>query len=168
MQHYEICNHLQQPLSIMDRMKKFNEKNDPFEIIDYENGLFGLLLNVHAEGLNQRFGQFAFDRFAFECEEEPKTKDGSYTHGNGYEWEAVFKYALQSDPKLPYVTFDSEAGMFCCRSNAFEILEELGNKFKAFCDDKSHFAQLVIQALSEKYDSGLEFKSQNKERKTVL
>lgn len=168
MQHYEKCNHPQQPQNIADRMKNFNHKNDPFEIIDYKNGKFGLLLTVHAEGLNRKFGQFAFDRFAFECEEEPKTKDGSYTHGNGYEWEAVFKYALRSDPILPYVTFDSEAGMFCCRSNAFEVLEELGNKFKAFCDEKKHFAQLVIQALSEKYDVDLEFKAQNKERKTEL
>lgn len=92
--YLEACIQRYQSLNIGDRLEKFNQKNDPFWIIDYENGKFGMLLSVHAKGPNQEFGQFAFDRFAFECGEKPKTKDGFYTHGNGYEWEAVFKHAL--------------------------------------------------------------------------
>lgn len=55
--------------------------------------------------------------------------------------------------------------MFCCRSDNFEVLEELGNTFRAICDDEPRFEQLVFQALSQKY--GLSFESASKEEHDV-
>ena len=91
----------------------------------------------------------AFNAYAEEIG-DPVTEDGQfYTHGNGYEWETVFRKAFADEPNLSKIYFDCEAGGFFCYADSLSLMEDLGSRFKAMIDDTEGFANLVSSALKE-------------------
>ena len=133
-----------------NRIHEMNRKLEPFSLSDYGNGEYGLSLPfTFLEEPYDNYGQEAFNRFAEEHGESVKDQYGLYTHGNGYEWERVFRTAFQDKPELKNVTFDCEAGGFYCYSHSLTILEHLGMEFKSICENETEFQPLVEKALSE-------------------
>ena len=78
-------------MNIEQRIKAFNRANPPFYLVEHDDGTFSLCLAFSfLRGKYAGFGQDAFNQYAKQIG-EPVKEDGFYTHGNGYEWESVFK-----------------------------------------------------------------------------
>lgn len=135
--------------SLESRIYEMNRKLEPFSLSDYGNGQYGLSLPfTFLQEPYDNYGQKAFDQYAKGHGEPVKDRYGLYTHGNGYEWEQVFRTAFQEKPELENVTFDCEAGGFYCYSHSLSTLEHLGMEFKAICENGPEFQSLVEKALS--------------------
>lgn len=133
--------------SIKDRIQAFNDENEPFYIVDHEDGQYSLCLCfMYAEG---DYCQEAFDRYAREIGDEPRDERGFYTHGSGYEWEAAFKKAFENDEKLKDFDFDSEGDGFYCYCRDLSTLEDFGRRFKAICEDTEKFTPIVSAGIKE-------------------
>ena len=146
----ENCN-----VSVNERIEKFNHENEPFELMDFENGQFSLgLFLCNDSGPYKDYCQEAFDQYAISADEEV-TEGASSTHGSGYDWEIVFKKAFEREQALDEIEFDCEAGGFYCYSDKLEILENLGQRFRKMCDDKEKFKKLVVEALTVSYQEEL-------------
>ncbi len=131
------------------RIARFYEQNAPFYLVDHENGQYSLCLPFSfLPDEYGNFGQDAFNRYAEEIG-DPVMKNGMYTHGSGYEWESVFKKAFDNDDNIRRIHFDCEAGGFFCYADDLSLLEDFGSRFKAICEDRDGFAQLVSSALKE-------------------
>lgn len=126
-----------------------NRANPPFYLVDHDDGTFSLCLAFSfLRGKYAGFGQDAFNQYARQIG-EPAKEDGFYTHGNGYEWEIVFKKAFEEAPNINKIRFDCEAGGFFCYSRDLSVLEDLGGRFRKICLDKEEFPELVCTALEE-------------------
>lgn len=133
-----------------EKIKEINEKIEPFYISRYDNGDFGLILPfTFLDGEYENYRQEAFNKYA-EANGEPAKEDGLYTHGNGYEWEYVFKAAFEKVNGIENIDFDCEAGGFYAYSSDFSLMERLAVAFKKLCDDEPKFNELVSQALTKK------------------
>ena len=95
------------------------------------------------------FGQDAFNAYAKEIG-DPITQNGLYTHGNGYEWEAVFRKAFEDDPALASISFDSEAGGFFCNGKDVDAMVSLGTRFRQLVLEPERFKTIVPPALRER------------------
>lgn len=101
------------------------------------------------EGEHKNFGQEAFDRYALEIG-DPVMDGGMFTHGTGYEWQAVFEKAFEGDPESGSIDYDCEVGGFFCYAKSLSVLEDLGARFRAVCMDEEKFTELVSTALKER------------------
>lgn len=131
------------------QIQKFNLENEPFFIMDFENGRFGLGLSFpFLKPPYANYGQTAFNAYAVQSGHTP-VRDGMFVRGSGYDWDEVFQKAFEGDPQLGRIEFDSEAGGFYCRSRDLSALIDLGSRFKAICEDEQSFEELVCTALKE-------------------
>ena len=136
-------------MDIRQQVKKFDEENKPFYMVDHGDGEYSLCLPLSSlKGEYSDFGQEAFNQYAVRAG-EPVTDGRFYTHGDGYEWEYVFEKAFEGEENLKKISFDCEAGGFFCYSNDFEILAEYGRRFREICMKEQEFTELVCSALSE-------------------
>lgn len=116
--------------------------------MDHDNGEFSLCLAVSfLKGPYADYGQEAFNAYAEEMGEPVADKYGMYTHGNGYEWEAAFKKAFESDPNIGQIKFDCEAGGFFCYTNNLSALKDFGSRFKTLVEDTGKFTQVVSEGI---------------------
>ena len=129
-------------------IRRFDEACAPFHIVD-ENGRYSLHLPLaFLSGEYEDFCQEAFNRYAKEIG-DPVTKRGLHTHGNGFEWEIVFRKAFENDKNLSQLQFDCEPGGFFCYAKNLKTLAKFGYRFRAICDDPERFAELVREGLNE-------------------
>lgn len=137
-------------MDIEQRINKFNRENPPFYIVDHENGKYSLCLPfTFFEGEYENYGQEAFNRYALEIG-DPVMDGRMFTHGSGYEWQAVFEKAFEGDPESGGIDYDCEAGGFFCYAESLSVLEDFGARFRAVCMDGEKFAELVSTALKER------------------
>lgn len=129
-------------------IKDFNETNQPFYIVDHENGEYSLCLafSFLREDLRD-YGQEAFNAYAREIGEPVADARGFYTHGDGYEWEAAFRKAFENDPNIGEIEYDCEAGGFFCGSKNLSALADFGSRFKALVDDTEKFTKVVSEGI---------------------
>lgn len=133
-----------------EMIDQFNADNAPFYIVDHDNGEYSLCLPFSF--INDKykdFGQAAFNRYAERIGEEPVTERGYYTHGNGYEWETVFRKVFENDPQIGEIRFDCELSGFFCYAKSLETVADFGHRFRELCMDESAFSDLVYDALTE-------------------
>ena len=136
-------------MDIQQQIKKFDNENKPFYMVDHEDGGYSLCLPLSSlTGGYSDFGQAAFNQYAISAG-EPITDGRFYTHGDGHEWEHVFKKAFEGEDNLKKISFDCEAGGFFCSSNDFNVLAEYGGRFRDVCMNEQEFTELVCRALSE-------------------
>ena len=135
-------------MNIQLEIKQFNAEYCPFYIVDHDNGKFSLCLAFSfLKGQYEDYGQEAFNAYAEEMGEPIVDQYGMYTHGNGYEWEATFKQAFESDPNIGQIKFDCEAGGFFCYSKNLSVLKDFGSRFKTLVEDTGKFTQVVSVGL---------------------
>ena len=136
-------------MDIKKRIKKFDAENKPFYMVDHEDGTYSLCIPLSSlNGEYKDFWQEAFNCYAIQAGEQ--ISDGRfYTHGCGYEWKTVFEKAFENEEKLKQIIFDCEATGFFCYSDAFDIIEEYGRRFREICMNEKEFTELVCKALSE-------------------
>jgi hypothetical protein len=133
-----------------EKIKEINAKIEPFYISRYDNGDFWLILPfTFLEGEYKNYRQEAFNKYA-EANGEPVEADGLFTHGNGYEWEYIFKIAFKGVDGIENIDFDCEAGGFYAYSSDLSLMQRLAVEFKELCDDEPRFNELVSRALAEK------------------
>jgi hypothetical protein len=133
-----------------EKIKEINAKIEPFYISRYDNGDFWLILPfTFLEGEYKNYRQEAFNKYA-EANGEPVEADGLFTHGNGYEWEYIFKKAFKGVDGIENIDFDCEAGGFYAYSSDLSLMQRLAVEFKELCDDEPRFNELVSRALAEK------------------
>lgn len=136
-------------MDIKQRIKKFDTENKPFYMVDHENGTYSLCLPLSSlKGEYIDFCQEAFNCYALQAG-DPVTDGRFYTHGSGHEWKIVFEKAFENEEKLKQITFDCEATGFFCYSDAFEIIEEYGRRFRKICMNEQEFTELVCKALAQ-------------------
>lgn len=136
-------------MTVEERILQFGEKNPPFYLCDHDNGKYSLCLPLSFfSGPFENYGQEAFNRYALSVG-DPVKSNGFYTHGSGYEWEAVFRKVFEQEPGLQEIDFDCEAGGFFCYCNDLKLLEDFGARFRAVCEDHTQFPDVVQEALSE-------------------
>lgn len=134
---------------VQERIDRFNRDNAPFYLVDLDSKGYSLCLALSfLPDEYEDFGQDAFNRYA-EKIGDPILENGLYTHGNGYEWEEVFKKAFESDPNLSKIRFDCEAGGFFCDAEDLDLLEDMGKRFREVCMDAPRFAEITVSALHE-------------------
>ena len=103
-------------MDIKQQIKKFDEENKPFYMVDHGEGEYSLCLPLSSlKGEYHDFRQEAFNQYAIRAG-EPVTDGRFYTHGDGYEWEYVFAKAFEGEENLKQITFDCDAGGFFCYS----------------------------------------------------
>ena len=129
-------------LSTAEKIKQFNQENAPFDILDFQDGQYGLSKAWGVKGEYKDYGQEAFDAYANEAEPHKY-----YTRGNGYDWEKAFHKTFEDDPKLRLIDLDCEAGGFYIKCQDLDILIDFGKRFKEICDDIEKFKPIVFEAL---------------------
>lgn len=133
-----------------EKISEFNRGNRPFMLAKL-GSRYGLNLNFSSHiGRYRQYGQEAFDRYSIENGEPVMTEDGIRRHGNGYEWEMVFKAAFVHDSRIQEINFDCEARGFYCDAGDLDLMIEFGSRFRKLCEGAEQFSQLVSKALSEK------------------
>lgn len=126
-------------MDVRQQIKKFDEENQSFYMVDHESSVYSLCLSLSFLGDEYKnFGQEAFNQYAIRAG-EPVTDGRFYTHGDGYEWKSVFEKAFEGEENLKQITFDCEAGGFFCYSRDFEILAEHGRRFREMCMKEQKF-----------------------------
>lgn len=132
------------------RIEAFNKANEPFYIVDHEDGKFSLCLPLCM--LDSRYFPYcqeAFDAYAREIGKSPVDERGFFAYGNGYEWQAAFCHAFRDDPNLQKLYFDCEASGFFVDSTSLALLEEYGARFKKICEDPKAFTPIVSAGIKE-------------------
>lgn len=136
-----------QEREVKERIESFNEENKPFYIVDHEDGGYSLCLCfLYTDG---DYCQEAFDEYAREQGENVCDERGLKTHGSGYEWEAAFRKAFESEREIQTLTFDSESDGFYCYGRELATLEDLGRRFKVLCEDTEKFTPVVSAGIKE-------------------
>ena len=134
----------------MEIIERFNQENAPFYLVNHGDNSASLCLEVSfLSDEYMDFGQDAFNAYAKEIG-DPITQNGLYTHGNGYEWEAVFRKAFEDDPALASISFDSEAGGFFCNGKDVDAMVSLGTRFRQLVLEPERFKTIVPPALRER------------------
>lgn len=128
-------------------IKQFNGENRPFYIVDHENGEYSLCLPLSFFGPYEDYGQAAFNAYAVEVGDPVVEPNGLYSHGSGYEWEAAFRKAFESDPNIGQIRYDCEAGGFFCYTKNLPVLMDFGSRFKALVEDTERFTQVVSEGI---------------------
>ena len=131
-------------IKIKQRIRKFNQENAPFYIVDHDNGEFSLCLPLDL--LSEEYGlycQDALDAYAAEIGESAYSQNGLKTHGSGYEWEAAFRETFKENANIKNILFDCEAGGFFCYTNDLSLLEDFGSRFKDICENTKRFTPIV-------------------------
>ena len=128
-------------------IKQFNGENRPFYIVDHENGEYSLCLPLSFLGPYEDYGQAAFNAYAVEVGDPVVEASGLYSHGSGYEWEAAFRKAFESDPNIGQIRYDCEAGGFFCYTRNLPVLKDFGSRFKALVEDTERFTQVVSEGI---------------------
>lgn len=145
-------------MNIQKEIEQFNGENRPFYIVAHDNGTFSLCLSLSLlRDQYEDYGQAAFNAYAEEMGEPVMDSYGLYTHGNGYEWEAVFRKAFEKDPNLGQIRFDCEAGGFFCSTKNLFVLKDLGSRFKALAEDTGKFTQIVSEGIQAREKQRQEF-----------
>ena len=113
-------------MDIKQQIKKFDEENKPFYMMDHEDGVYSLCLPLSFLSEEYRdFGQEAFNQYTIRAGES--VTDGRfYTHGDGHEWKYVFEKAFEGEENLKKISFDCEAGGFFCYFPGESGCEALG------------------------------------------
>lgn len=136
-----------QEKKVKERIEVFNAENEPFYIVDHEDGSYSLCLCfLYTDG---DYCQEAFDEYAREQGEKACEESGLKRHGSGYEWEAAFRKAFESEREVQTLTFDSESDGFYCYGWELATLEDLGRRFKALCEDTERFTPVVSAGIKE-------------------
>lgn len=134
----------------MEIIERFNQENAPFYLVNHGDNSASLCLELSfLSDEYMDFGQDAFNAYAKEIG-DPITQNGLYTHGNGYEWEAVFRKAFEDDPALASISFDSEAGGFFCNGKDVDAMVSLGTRFRQLVLEPERFKTIVPPALRER------------------
>ena len=134
----------------MEIIERFNQENAPFYLVNHGDNSVSLCLELSfLSDEYMDFGQDAFNAYAKEIG-DPITQNGLYTHGNGYEWEAVFRKAFEDDPALASISFDSEAGGFFCNGKDVDAMVSLGTRFRQLVLEPERFKAIVPTALRER------------------
>ena len=134
----------------MEIIERFNQENAPFYLVNHGDNSVSLCLELSfLSDEYMDFGQDAFNAYAKEIG-DPITQNGLYTHGNGYEWEAVFRKAFEDDPALASISFDSEAGGFFCNGKDVDAIVSLGTRFRQLVLEPERFKTIVPPALRER------------------
>ena len=95
-------------------INRFNTENRPFYIVDHDSGEYSLCLAFSfLDGEYKEFGQDAFNRYALEINEPVVDGRGMFTHGSGYEWQAVFEKAFEGDPNSGRIRSGPPCGPYC-------------------------------------------------------
>lgn len=128
-------------------IKQFNAENRPFYIVDHENGEYSLCLLLSFLGPYEDYGQAAFNAYAVEVGDPVVEPNGLYSHGSGYEWEAAFRKAFESDPNIARIRYDCEAGGFFCYTKKLSVLKDFGRRFKALVEDPVRFQWVVSEGI---------------------
>lgn len=137
-------------MEIEQRIEAFNKKNAPFYIVSHDNSKFSLCLPMcFLPDEYLHFGQKAFNRYS-ELIGEPICENGLFSHGNGFEWEYIFKKVFENDPHINQIEFDCEMDGFFCNANGLVLLEDFGSRFRNVCMNEKAFTELVCTALLEK------------------
>ena len=139
-----------QKLNTEKRIQAFNDTNQPFYIVDLDDGKYSLCLPLDLLGNEfYPYCQAAFDAYAVEVGDPPVTERGLKTHGNGYEWEAAFHQAFEDDPNIHKILFDCEAGGFFCMADSLDLIEDFGRRFKEICEDTERFTPIVSEGIKK-------------------
>jgi len=134
----------------MEIIERFNQENAPFYLVNHGDNSVSLCLELSfLSDEYMDFGQYAFNAYAKEIG-DPITKNGFYTHGDGYEWEAVFRKVYADDPALENISFDSEAGGFFCNEKDVDAMASLGTRFRRLVLEPERFKAIVPTALRER------------------
>ena len=140
---------IDEKMNINQRIDEFNKMNKPFYIVAHNNGDYSLCFPIALMPYRYTdLGQYAFNKYA-ESIGEPAVIKNMYTHGNGYEWEAVFKKFFKDDPRIANIKFDCESGGFFCYAKDLDLIDELGKRFREICNNEEVFTELVCSALAE-------------------
>ncbi len=130
------------------KIQAFNDENEPFYIVDLENGSYSLCLQLDSMwDSNYPYCQAAFNAYAESIGEDIQSPSGMLTHGDGYEWESVFCQAFDGDANLEQFTFDCEASGFFMDCNNLDLLIDYGSKFKSLCEDTESFIPIVASGI---------------------
>lgn len=137
-------------MNIEERIKKFNDDNLPFYIVEHKDGTFSLCLplDLLSDGYYP-YCQEAFDAYAAEIGEPAYSKNGLKTHGDGYEWGTAFHQAFADDPNIQRILFDCEMGGFFCDSDDLSLLEDFGSRFKNICENTERFIPIVSEGIKK-------------------
>lgn len=135
-------------MTIKEQINAFNKENAPFYVVSHDNGNFSLCLAFSfLKDDMENYGQEAFNAYAREIGEPVVDKQGFYTHGSGYEWDAAFKEAFKDDTNIDKIHFDSESGAFFCDCTDLSILMDFGTRFKSIVEDTEKFTQVVSDGI---------------------
>lgn len=131
------------------KIEAFNERNEPFYLVDHGDKV-SLCCVFHPTPDSQfSLGQEAFNRYTERIGDPVTDKYGMYTHGNGYEWEAVFRKAFEHDPNIGKVAYDCEAGGFFCYGESVDMMADFGQRFLRIMNDTDSLTELLCQAVPE-------------------
>lgn len=134
----------------MEIIERFNQENAPFYLVNHGDNSVSLCLELSfLSDEYMDFGQDAFNAYAKEIG-DPITKNGFYTHGDGYEWEAVFRKVFADDPTLENISFDSEVGGFFCNGRDVDAMVSLGTRFRQLVLEPQKFKNIVPTVLRER------------------
>lgn len=124
-------------------IEETNKTINPFRIMKFESGNYGLSLSLCGD-----YCQSVFNKYAKLNGEKEKNIYGLYTHGSGYEWEKIFRHIFKYENKFETIEFDSENGGFYCYCNNVSTLGELAINFKKICENKNELLEYIRKALN--------------------
>ena len=129
-------------------LREINDAIRPFDIQKLPHGSYCLALRFSFfDGEYAGYGQDAFDSYAASKGEAPVDELGLHSHGSGYDWDDVFRYAFKDMSGAQELAFDSEAGCFFCCANDLELLKTCAATMRSCCENQEQFAALVREAL---------------------
>ena len=132
----------------MSEIVTFNRTHQPFYLVSHRDDLYSLCYVLgNPENPYESRWQEQFSQYACRHGKEPM-EQGVFTHGSGYDWEEVFRYAFRDRPELSQIRFDCEAGGFFCYCDKLEPLMQLGAEFRALCIDEERMEQLIESSLT--------------------
>ena len=131
----------------ISRINGINEVIYPFQIYDFRNGSYALVIRLSSFPQKMRIlCQSGFNDFA-ELQEEPIEVNDRYTHGSPMEWRLVFDTAFREVPGFTYMDSDVIRDGFTYYSTDLGLLEQLGASFYGICQNRGEFRRLVRRAL---------------------
>ena len=131
------------------KIRAFNESNAPFYLVDHTDEVSLCCVFHPMPDSVFSLGQEAFNRYAERIGDPVKDEYGLFTHGSGYEWEYVFRKALENDPNIGKVSFDCEAGGFFCYGESVDMMADFGRRFRQILNDTDSLTELICKAVPE-------------------